>query len=128
MQPKWAICGEPPSQASAVATAARRSQRERRCAANPSSPASIQGQKAVVAAKFQWMTWTVCLAPSAKSTAASSPEAGERPRSRIQAAMPQPAMVRWRSVARVSARGASQGRVSQVVGAKTAACGSATSG
>ena len=128
MQPKWAICGEPPSQESAVATAATRSHRERRSTAKPSSPASIQGQKAIVAAKFQWMTWTVCFAPSAKSTAASSPDAGERDRSRIQAAMPHPAMVRWSSVARVSARGASQGRVSQVAGAKTAAWGSATRG
>ncbi len=81
-----------------------------------------------MAAKFQWMTWTVCLAPSAKRTAASRPDAGERPRSRIQAAMPQPASVRCRRVARVSERGPSQGSVSHVVGAKIAACGSATSG
>ncbi len=44
MHPKWAICGEPPSQERAVAIAASRRYLDLRVVANPSSPASIQGQ------------------------------------------------------------------------------------
>jgi prepilin-type N-terminal cleavage/methylation domain-containing protein len=40
--------------------------------AKASSPASIHGHQAVLAAKFQCWRWTVCFAPSAKSTAPRS--------------------------------------------------------
>ena len=48
--PKYAICGELPIQVPAVASAVSAANRGRLVAANPSSPASIQGQAQVEAA------------------------------------------------------------------------------
>src|SRR2546429_466488 len=51
--PKYAIGGELPSQVPALASAASTANRGRLVAANPSSPASIQGQAQVEAANVQ---------------------------------------------------------------------------
>ena len=117
--PKYAICGELPIQAPAVASAVSAAKRARPVAAKPSRPASIQGQAQVEDANVQWCRWTVCLRQSANAAPAKTASVAFRPRCFIQNAIP--ALQRQSSISdcTVMPRAGCSGSVSQVSGLKS---------